>query len=312
MKVLIVCSGNSGQVSPYVSEQVTSLKKLGIDFSFFLIKGKGLSGYLKNFKPLNKKIAEFKPSLIHAHYGLSGLLANLQRKIPVILTLHGSDINEFYLFPLSIIAAFMSRHTIVVSKKMLDKSKIKKNISLIPCGIPIEEYEYISKEEARKILHLDLNRKYILFSSSFDNKVKNSRLAFNAIKLLSCDVELLELAKRNRDEVRVLFYACDVALLTSFNEGSPQFIKEAMICGCPIVSTDVGDVAELFFNLDGCYLCDFNPQDVSKKIEKALVLGVKTLGRQRIADLGLDSNTIASKIFTLYKKSINKCAEFVE
>ena len=36
--------------------------------------------------------------------------------------------------------------------------------------------------------------------------------------------------------------ACDVALLTSIHEGSPQFIKEALACNRPIVSTDVGDV----------------------------------------------------------------------
>ena len=36
---------------------------------------------------------DFKPDIIHAHYGLSGLLANLQRSIPVVTTYHGSDIN---------------------------------------------------------------------------------------------------------------------------------------------------------------------------------------------------------------------------
>ena len=50
MRVLIVCSGNFDQVSPFISEQVDSLKNYGINFSYYLIKGKGIIGYLKNIK----------------------------------------------------------------------------------------------------------------------------------------------------------------------------------------------------------------------------------------------------------------------
>ncbi|MFZ2322076.1 MAG: glycosyltransferase [Ignavibacteriaceae bacterium] len=58
-------------------EQINSIQKFGIEFYIYPIQGKGISGYLKNLKPINKKIKEFKPDLIHAHYGLSGLLACL-------------------------------------------------------------------------------------------------------------------------------------------------------------------------------------------------------------------------------------------
>jgi teichuronic acid biosynthesis glycosyltransferase TuaC len=90
--------------------------------------------------------------------------------------------------------------------------------------------------------------------------------------------------------------------MTSFNEGSPQFIKEAMVCGCPIVSTDVGDVSEIISQIEGCYLCSYDPCDVSQKIEKALSFNRRTIGRQRIIDLELDSETIAGEIYEVYKK----------
>jgi teichuronic acid biosynthesis glycosyltransferase TuaC len=90
MKVLIVASYNYGKYSPFVSEQAG----LNIQIDYFPVKGKGVFGYLKNRKGLLFKIEEYHPDIIHAHYGLSGLLANLQREVPVVTTFHGSDIHS--------------------------------------------------------------------------------------------------------------------------------------------------------------------------------------------------------------------------
>src|SRR5450759_1266520 len=92
MKVLILSSGNYGGITAFVREQGLAIQKKGIEIDFFLVKGKSYKGYLGNRSGLNHKISEFKPDLIHAHYGLTALLANLQRKVPVISTFHGSDI----------------------------------------------------------------------------------------------------------------------------------------------------------------------------------------------------------------------------
>lgn len=86
MKVLIVASYNYGKYSPFVSEQAESVKGLNIQIDYFPVKGKGVFGYLKNRKGLLFKIEEYHPDIIHAHYGLSGLLANLQREVPVVTT----------------------------------------------------------------------------------------------------------------------------------------------------------------------------------------------------------------------------------
>lgn len=94
MKVLIVASHNCGKYSPFVSEQAESTKKKNIQVDYFPVKGKGVFGYLKNRKELLKKIEKYHPDIIHAHYGLSGLLANLQREVPVVTTFHGSDIHS--------------------------------------------------------------------------------------------------------------------------------------------------------------------------------------------------------------------------
>ena len=47
MKVLICASGNADTLSPFVKEQAESLKELDVEIDYFLIRGKGIWGYLK-------------------------------------------------------------------------------------------------------------------------------------------------------------------------------------------------------------------------------------------------------------------------
>jgi len=100
----------------------------------------------------------------------------------------------------------------------------------------------------------------------------------------------------------LLMNAVDLVLMTSFTEGSPQFIKEAMACNCPIVSTDVGDVKDVIKNTKGCYITSYIPEDVATKIELALNYGKKTDGREHIKHF--DNELIALKILNVYKKII--------
>ena len=46
--------------------------------------------------------------------------------------------------------------------------------------------------------------------------------------------------------------AADLLLMTSTSEGSPNVIKEAMACNCPIVTSDVGDVEWVLGNTSNC------------------------------------------------------------
>ena len=94
MRILVIASFNKRSFAPFVVEQAEALRALGAEVNFFGLQGKGIRGYLKNLPLLKKKIWEFRPNVVHAHYGLSGLLANLQRFVPVVTTYHGSDINE--------------------------------------------------------------------------------------------------------------------------------------------------------------------------------------------------------------------------
>ena len=255
MKVLIVASNNKGRFAPFVVEQAEALRQCGCEVDFYGIAGKGFWGYLKNLSALKKKIREFQPAVIHAHYGLSGLLATLQRKVPVVTTYHGSDINDPKAFRFSKLAVRRSAWNIFVSCEILDKAKPSKKYTLLPCGVDVDAFQSFDKRSARETLHLSQDKKYVLFAGAFDNTVKNAPLAQEAVALLHDEnVELLELKGYTRHEVNLLLCAVDVLLMTSLNEGSPQVIKEAMVCGCPIVSVEVGDVLDRLRYLDGCYV----------------------------------------------------------
>lgn len=303
MRILIVCKYKDAlphNMAPFIWEQVQTLSGQGVTVQFFLVKGRGVGGYLKEISELTENIKAFKPDLVHAHYGLCGLLANLQRKVPVVTTYHGSDINDPKVRWLSRIAIGLSVHNIFVSQRLADIAKPKKNYSIIPCGINLEEYPVIDKVEARRLMNLDLEKKYVLFAGAFDNPVKNPQLAKEAVQLLP-GVELLELKGYSRWQVAHLMNAVDCFLMTSHTEGSPQVIKEAMACGCPIVSVDVGDVRCIIDKTEGCFIAGGCAADIAEKIEMALKFEGRTKGRERIEQLGMANNFVAHKLIDIYK-----------
>lgn len=121
------------------------------------------------------------------------------------------------------------------------------------------------------------------------------------------DAVLVAVYDKTPEEVCRYMDAADCLLLTSVSEGSPNVIKEAMACNCPIVTTDVGDVNERLANLEGCFVVPDNELDservreVGEAIEKALTFGKRTEGRKRLIEDGLTVELNAKKIMNLYE-----------
>lgn len=302
MKVLIVASYNSGRFVPFILDQVEAIKKEGVIVDFFGITGKGLLGYLKMLPKLKKKIRDFQPDIIHAHYGLSGLFANLQRKIPVVTTYHGSDINNKKVLFFSKLAMKLSVYNIFVSQKNIDLAKIKHNYQLVPCGVDLDIFYPIDKKEAREKMNLEDKKKYVLFSSHFNNQVKNPQLAIESVALCQDDVELLELKGYSRSEVNILMNAVDCILMTSHTEGSPQFIKEAMAVNCPIVSVDVGDVKERIEGCYGCMIVESNPIELASALSKVFSVQLSQVDMR--SKISIISNSVISNLIIDIYKSI--------
>lgn len=303
MRILIVANHNTGIFSPFVIEQVDALRQLGIEVDYYGIHGKGILGYLSNLNAMNAKIRIYNPDFIHAHYGLSGLLANLQREIPVVTTYHGSDIHSrgLNLF-LSRISMRLSVYNIFVSEGLQNTASYhNREQCVLPCGVDFNNIFPIERSEARKLLGWDPNGNYVLFAGSFDNEVKNSSLAKAATALIP-EAHLMEMRGYTRKQVNWVMNAANCLLMTSFREGSPQVVKEAMTCGTPIVSVHVGDVADITTGIDGCYITSYDTNEIAECLRKAFTFKGKTQGREKIIQRKLDNALIAQKLLSIYQK----------
>lgn len=323
MKLLIVASDKGGKFVPFIEEQISALQACGISVVRYGITGKGIMGYLRALPGLKRMILAERPDLIHAHYGLSGLLANLQRRVPVVTTYHGSDINLPKILRYSKIAIRLSAYNIFVSKRNIaiairrkgeEAKRLSGKYELLPCGINLPEPW--SELQNKLVGQLTLNQwvqeklsteaKHILFAGAFDNAVKNAPLAKAAINELTTEgvkVELIELKGYNRNQVNALMYNCDALLMTSKTEGSPQVVKEAMACGCPIVSVDVGDVAERVSGVEGCYVVRTRePKDIAEALQEALLFDGRTNGRQRILEMDLSNEQVVKRLVAIYSQ----------
>ncbi len=306
-KILFVGTGNySMGVSPIIKAQAGSLIREGLSIDIFGIKGKGLLGYLKNIIPLRKKIKGNHYDIIHAHFSLSAFIVCLTfTRKPIVVSLMGSDVRSkgLYRILIKICSRLKWKSVIVKSKEMHDLLGIDKTY-VIPNGVDFNIFKEIDRNYCKKIVGFDVDKKYIIFLANPNRKEKNYTLAKQAYALLNDKNIILKVVfdKKGIIQTQIPLYlnAGNVLLLTSLYEGSPNVIKEAMACNIPIVSTRVGDVESVIKDTKGCYLAEFNPSDVSLKLQKALDFGKRTTGRKDIEHL--DSSIIAERIINVYKK----------
>ena len=325
MKILVLASDKGGKFVPFIEEQIVALQQAGVEIIRYGVTGKGITGYLRELPALRRFISAERPDIIHAHYGLCGLLANLQRRVPVVTTYHGSDINKPSILRFSKIAIRLSAYNIFVSKRNISialsphsliASRLKKRCAILPCGVNIPQpwTELQNKLVGQLTLNqwvqgvLSKDAKNILFAGAFDNKVKDPELAKIAMSELEREgikVNLIELKGYNRDQVNALMYNSDALLMTSKTEGSPQVIKEAMACGCPIVSVDVGDVAERTSGVEGCYIVPTRePKDIAQTLLQVFAFDGRTNGREKIIEMGLTNEQVAEQLVRIYEQVI--------
>ena len=301
LKILFVCSGNNptGR-SPNVEIQASGLIQAGVNVTFFEIDRKGASGYLFNVFKLRKYLNKNSFNAIHAHYGLSGMVASLAGAKPLVVTIMGS---EFYLGKTIRNATLFFirhiwKHTIVQSEKMKEIAG-RKDIIVLPNGVEIEKFRAIDIETAKEKTGFT-HGKHIIWVARPDRPEKNLKLAEETIGLLRDEGFVLDVIYgKSYDEMPYFFRAADALLLTSKWEGSPNVIKEALAARLPVVTNNVGNVKEMLSGINGCFVTGDDAKSLSDALRKAVEYKDKIDGDEKIKGLNMD--IVSNKLIKIYE-----------
>src|SRR5205807_1631850 len=205
MKVLIMTAIYPTVDNPafgsYVRTQSESLQRAGLDVEMLVLshRHRKLIYPLAIFQ-LRERLACSAVDLVHAHYGLVGLIARTQWKVPVVVTYHGSDIlgsiTKYGKRPLvqRVIASacrVLARHVdaaIVQSDQMAAKIR-KAKVHVIPHEVDLDVFRPTDREQARAVLGLDSGKRYLLFAANPRVEVKRFPLAKAAANALARHVD---------------------------------------------------------------------------------------------------------------------------
>lgn len=315
--LLITCvwpSKSNPNRAPYLVMEVNQLRKYGIYIDVFAFSGKkNPLNYIKSWIILRRNYKLNDYDVIHAEWGQSGLLA-LPKKIPLVVTLRGSDLEGivdhkgritiagYILRYVTRIVALFADKIILVSDS-LSKYLPKKKYIILPVCLDLNLFKPIEKNIARDQLKLSHKKKYILFPSDPSRPEKRFRLAEAAVKKLGGDVELIVTRKVPHTQMVLYYNACDTLLITSTHEGAPTVVYEALACNMPIVSVDVGDIRERISHIDGCIVCrNDTPDEISLCIQKVLMNERRINSREFVTEFS--SENFSKKMLEIYQSCI--------
>jgi glycosyltransferase involved in cell wall biosynthesis len=320
MRVLFVSSGKkNGEPSAIVKAQATSLINEGVSVGQFTILKKGIKGYLHEAKRLRRHLKTNKYDIIHAHYGFSGIVGLLAKKREkLVVSFMGDDIvgsnnsdgsvsykSRIIAFVNNLVSWLFYNYNIVKSKEM-HKRIYSRKVDIIPNGVNLSMFYVKEKAAARKELGINLEKKIAIFVSDPERVEKNYKLAKDVINEVKrhVDIELISVYNRPQKDLNNFYNAADLLIMTSYHEGSPNVVKEAMACSCPLVCTDVGDVEWIIYNTKGCLLASYDIASYAEKVFQVLKYAEnknRTNGRERLQSINLDAKSVAERILDIYK-----------
>jgi glycosyltransferase involved in cell wall biosynthesis len=229
----------------------------------------------------------------------------------MVMTLHGSDVYIAWQRRVSAYAAARAAAVIAVSPD-LQRKLGHPGTSTIPCGVPLDLYQPRDRAGARARFGFEANDVVVLFPAAPANPVKDYATFEAAMAELGRmvphrTVRTLRLERVPPDVVPAYYAAADVVMLTSRNEGSPMVVKEALACGRPVVSVDVGDIRTVLTGVPGCHVVARDPSKLAAAARVATESDAeeqRAARRARVHELGLDSESIVNRLLAVYRAVI--------
>lgn len=251
-----------------------------------------------------------KIDLFHVHYAVphasvaylaKQILRTYGLNIPVILTLHGTDITlvgkDKSYEPVVSFAINQSEGVTAVSESLkndtLTNFHITKDIKVIPNFVDTNRFKRQNKDHFRKML-TGGGEKILIHTSNF-RKVKRTEDVINVYAKLaqSIRVKLMmvgdgpernlaeELCREmglcdnvyflgNQNAVEEIYSIGDLFLIPSETESFGLAALEAMACGVPVIASNVGGLPEVVKDNETGFLCEMG--DIDKMAEKSLYL----------------------------------------
>ena len=205
-----------------------------------------------------------------------------------------------------------------------------KKIEIIPNPIDTEIFKPINKNNARKSLKINKNKKVILFGS-IDGGIdprKGADLLKNVLdilKITKTDFQLVIFGKKSKNQnifnnnffeiihmgkinsnykMATLYSAADIFVIPSRIESFGQTASEAQSCGTPVIGFDIGGLKDIVVNKESGLLIEpYNCKKMAKGIENILS------DRNKISKFSEASRANALKNFN-YKKVAKSHIDF--
>ena len=324
MRVLVVTNlypmPHCPTTGTFVKQSLEGLRRVGVNVDLVFVDrvGRGMTAYIGLRGAVRKKIAGFRPHLVHVMYG--GLQAAVVTRTvadrPVVVSFFGSDLfggafyNPFRRLTVrlgvraSSLAAKKAAGVIVMSREMqgaLPRTVDPSKVWVIPEGVDLDRFRPLRRADCLRRLAWSEDSYHVLTPAHRGRPVKRLELAQSAVERLKQEgksVILHQLVGVPYAEVPVWLNASDVLLLTSYHEGSPNIVKQALACNRPVVSVDVGDVRERIEDIEGCHLARPEAEDLAQKLR--VVGGGRGIVEGRASVQELSMERVASRLRDVY------------
>ena len=329
MRVLAVTNMYPGSGHPdqgvFVEQQVLGLRRIGVNVDVLHIERttRGMRAYFDMTPRFDAALRKDRIDVVHLMYG--GVMAERALRHPwnrpAVVTFHGSDLLGARLSgwrrrAIAHVGVLASRRAARRADAVVAVSRVVRQalpadipshkVHVIPCGIDMERFVPLDREECQRALGWRGDAFHVLFPANTGDPVKRPALAAAAIQRLKAagvPAELHHLRGVSNHEVPVWLNASHALLLTSLHEGSPTVVKEALACDVPVVSVSVGDVAERIAGIDGCHLADATPDTLADALARVSRSTRRVRARARIA--GLSHVAIAERLRALYSQLLH-------